>query len=78
MTDPSTDDEAYAYRGWRVWVSDDRNDNGDPITLTVAPGDELPVSDADALWLRQRLRDADVGQPVADIPAPYEPGEGQA
>ena len=70
--------EPYAYRGWRVWVGEDRDDNGDPTNLCVAPGDGLPVSDADALWLRERLRDADVGQPVADIPTPPEPEPGQA
>jgi hypothetical protein len=43
---------------WSVWITEDRDHNGRPYKMTVCLADERHITEADAEWLRQVIRDA--------------------
>ncbi len=45
-------------RPWAVWVTEHRDRDGQPTTLHVATTTGAHVSESDAEWLRQLIRDA--------------------
>lgn len=50
-SDPTT-------RPWAVWVGSERDGDGQPVSLRVAPTNGAHVAESDAQWLRQVIRDA--------------------
>lgn len=45
-----------AKRPWTVFVSEDRDNDGQPTHLYVCPSDSGHVSESDADWLRELIR----------------------
>jgi hypothetical protein len=44
---------------WGVWVSSERDGDGQPLRLSVAKSDGAHVAESDAEWLREILREHD-------------------
>lgn len=45
-------------RPWAVWAGSERDGDGQPVSLRVAPTNGAHVAESDAEWLRQAIRDA--------------------
>jgi hypothetical protein len=46
-------------KSWGVYVSSDRDGDGQPTRLIVAPSDGAHVAESDAEWLRKLITDAE-------------------
>lgn len=50
--------EAPERRPWAVWVSPERDEDGQPVQLTVSKTGSQHVAESDAEWLREVIRQA--------------------